>query len=245
MNVLKKIFDCLLIMKNYLYGFFMKVKTAFYSPSKISRSFWSSRNSKNWDLSSRYPELQDAQTKALIGFFNKNFKDKKIKMLDLGCSDGSSSIFIVKDYLRYGQGLDISSEFIKTANKEAKNNNINVDFSTWDACEEELKITNSFDVVMALGLFTCITEDKVFENIINAISTQVKKGTYLLIKDTLSDTHDTQKVLKNHLYAAKYRFIDQYVKDICDKGFKKLNLKSLYRFPSEPYASYFLIFEKL
>lgn len=244
MNIIKKIFDLIIIVKDYFLRICMMIKIAFYPASKISRSFWGGRNQKNWSLKSRYPKLYNSQERALRVFFRKRFGNRKINILDLGCADGDSSIFLVKDFIAYGQGFDISSNFIKSARDYARANKIKADFFVWDAFKQNLKITKAFDVVMALGLFTCITDEDVFHSIIGSIASQVKRGTYFIVKDTLAETLDAQKILKNHLYAAKYRYFESYLQNIYSRGFEKVEYQKLYQFPSEPYASYFLIFKK-
>ena len=72
----------------------------------------------------------------------------------------------------------------------------------------------------------------------------MKCGEYLIIKDTLREDLEAQEISKNHLYAAKYRYIDTYIDTICSKGYEKIEQKKLYQFPNEPYASYFLVFRK-
>lgn len=241
---LKKIFDVLLYTWNFGFKFLRKLKASICSANKISRSFWKHRNSKNWCLKTRYPELYHSQSDALVDFFNQYFENRKINILDLGCADGSSSIFIVKDFINYAQGFDISPDFISSAIIYAQKHNIKADFFTWDACKEDLKINHSFDVIMALGLFTCIIQDEVFLQIMNRISNLMESGGYLIMKDTLGDHLQSQKISKNYLYAAKYRYLDSYIDTICSKGYEKIEQRKLYQFPNEPYASYFLIFKK-
>jgi hypothetical protein len=57
---------------------------------------------------------------------------------------------------------------------------------------------------MTLGLFTCITDDSIFNSIIEDVSNQISCDTYFIVKDRLFESLESQKVLKNHLYAAKY-----------------------------------------
>jgi hypothetical protein len=64
------------------------------------------------------------------------------------------------------------------------------------------------------------------------------------MKDTLGDHLESQKISKNYLYAAKYRYIDSYIDTICSKGYEKIKQRKLHQFPNEPYASYFLVFKK-
>jgi hypothetical protein len=106
------------------------IKTALYPASKISRSFWGGRDSKNWNFKVRYPDLYNLQEVALKNFFRKVFGNRRVNILDLGCADGSCSIFLVKEFLAYGQGGDISPKLMDATAAYARTNNIKVDFFT-------------------------------------------------------------------------------------------------------------------
>ena len=118
-----------------------------------------------------------------------------MKILDVSSGRGTQSIFYAKEFGVEVTGIDISEEMVKSAIKNAKNENVQ-DLTTFDIGDsQELPFEdNVFDVVInecAVG----IPDDS--QNVLNEMARVVKKGRTVIIHEStwrkkLSDTEKAE-----------------------------------------------------
>lgn len=196
------------------YEEFLEAKNKSFA-SFSARDFWESRHS--WRLINVLPARYEKQKKFL--------NDKLIPLLrggdivcDFACACGDFS-FQIAHFVKHVDGFDISAQMIEKATKTAEENNIkNASFKCSDA--SEMVFDKIYDAFMMLGLLTYIFETKDVVEIIHKVNRSIKKGGYLVLKDTLT--------LKNAPY---YYFTDHsgnnsiirpkagYIKLFTDNGF--------------------------
>ncbi|MBN4083765.1 methyltransferase domain-containing protein [Mycoplasma sp. CSL10137] len=79
--------------------------------------------------------------------FDKYFKNKNFKLLDIGCGTGRTTFGLIKKGFTNILGVDISSNMIDTAKYLAKNDNINVNFEIANASKLHYA-NNSFEYAL-------------------------------------------------------------------------------------------------
>lgn len=143
----------------------MKVKT---NSSLMKQQEANQRISQFWDNTSTawqeiwgkhfhhgYFESNDsiatAQEKLLVQIAKLLNLSPDLKILDVGCGLGSSSIWLAQQFQAKVTGITISQKQIEIANQQAQTQNIkNVDFQLQDAHSLAQFADNSFDIVWAL-----------------------------------------------------------------------------------------------
>jgi len=92
-----------------------------------------------------------------VGEMISQYAHKKIKILELGCSEGIGLPLLTQNATEY-LGIDLDNEAIDYARKNWKNNNIN-----FECCNFlQIKLDRTFDVVLSLDVVEHIEPE--FEN---------------------------------------------------------------------------------
>ena len=106
-------------------------------------------------------------------------KDKKGKILDLGCGSGRN--IIPNNNIKY-YGVDFSEEMLKFAEINAKSNQINAIFFQTDIGKEKLPFKNDFfDAAVFISTLHCIPSAEDRENSIKELFRVMKKGSNAMI----------------------------------------------------------------
>ena len=131
-----------------------------------------------------------------LGAIMSLFPQKNLKILDIGCGSGWTSVF----YAQQGHtvlGIDISKGMIKLAETNKKKYNLpNLKFQTKNA--EDLKFNSEFDcVIFTDSLHHCIDVKKVLKNAHKSLK---KGGICILSEPGLfhSRSHSAKKAIKEY-----------------------------------------------
>lgn len=90
----------------------------------------------------------EKEVRFILKFIRENFKNKKIKILDLACGYGRHSILLAKKGY-FITGIDYSDFFLKLAREEVGKFNLkNVEFLKQDI--RKIKFKNEFDLVISM-----------------------------------------------------------------------------------------------
>jgi len=127
-----------------------------------------------WDnLSKDWNEKRKKQIKNIIKFL----KNKKGKLLDLGCGSGRN---FIKSDDRIVYGVDFSKKMLKFANKNAQKNKINVKLT--HASAEKLPFNNNFfDNALYSATLHCLDTSKKRKKSLQELFRVLKKGGKALI----------------------------------------------------------------
>ena len=208
---------------------------------KISKKFWSTRNNSNWNFMQDFKARFVRQRQYLLYFFVPQLTLSQT-VLDLGCSNGSCSSFIISPYCKRVYGIDISPEFIREAEEFAKANKINANFQAIDISENSELPIEYYDHGMALGLFTCIVSDEVFKKIVKNFLRSIKPGGLIALKDSVGKN---QRYHSTDSYAAKYRFKNKYIEEFEKNNCTLLVERQLgLEMTDDEIGSYFFILKK-
>lgn len=152
------------------------------------------------------PERTLKETRWLLKFIKKNFKKKKIKILDLACGYGRHSIPLAKAG-HLVVGVDYSRYFLNLAKTQIKNLNIkNLKLIRQDI--RKLQFKNYFDLVIniftSFGYFTNENDNiLVLKNVFKAL----KRGGYFIL-DLENPGRWMEMFLKNRKYENNFLTIE-------------------------------------
>jgi len=110
------------------------------------------------------------------------------RALDLGCGTGTNAITLAQNHWRV-TGVDFVSNAIKKAHHRAQQAGIQVEFILDDVTKLS-SIKSDFDLILDIGCFHNLTEDRKLKYIQNLRRLLAPKGTFLLyafIRSTDSD----------------------------------------------------------
>ncbi|SFC14208.1 Glycosyltransferase involved in cell wall bisynthesis [Marinospirillum celere] len=143
--------------------------------------------------------------------------------IDLACSDGefTSLLSIISSVTK---GYDISPKLVKKANESFGDSNITFEVS--DLVNEELH--GKYNTVSCMGLFTCITNNTHFKEIVEKIDRISGESCYLILKDTLTE-QDKSIHINNGNYEAIYRNEIDYIDTFKKYGFTITQRHSLHK----------------
>lgn len=130
-------------------------------------------------------------TKRLCDLINL---EKNEKVLDIACGNGTSAIYIAKEFKCAITGVDLSKENIRNAREKAKKEKLNnVNFVIRDS--ENLKFKDEFDAIISECSFcTFPNKDKAVKEMFKALNKNGRIG----ISDVIVDK--VPKKMKNMLY---------------------------------------------
>lgn len=177
---------------------------------KKSLKFWN-ENARNWSKMA-YSDKKNYTlfpSSEIRNFEIVNYlrgKNKKSKILDIGCADGK----LMEDLINIGfknlSGIDNSENMISIAKKKLKNNNSKLNFYTQDV--EKIKLKDEYNIITAIGLIEYLNNiNKFSKNIDNLL----KKNGILII--------ESRNKLFNLYSSNKYTLND---KNKLDKYFKEV-----------------------
>jgi len=127
-----------------------------------------------WDkISEEWNKCRKKTPKFVIGFL----KNKKGRLLDLGCGSGRN---FIKSDDRIVYGIDFSKEMLKFANKNAQKNKINVKLT--HASAEKLPFDNNFfDNALYSAVLHCLETPEKRKKSLKELFRVLKKGGKALI----------------------------------------------------------------
>ena len=180
-----------------------------WTPHKLEESVAQVKSEAYWrGASNTYLALPDfyEQKQVLLDEFLNNIP-KIDSAIDIGCGDGKFTLQIAA-HVNKIIGYDISQTLVEMAKRAASDANIrNVQYVVQSL--EEISPMEKFDLTSCMGVTSCILDDIRFLSILDSFSMLSRKGSLLLMIDTLSSGQD-QVVSDQNGYVAKYRSIDDY-----------------------------------
>jgi tocopherol O-methyltransferase len=159
-------------------------------------------------------EAQENLTRLLV---EKARIKKGVKILDVGCGVGGSSIWMAENLGATTVGLTISPVQVEIARKLAQDRRVNSSFLLMDA--EKMYFDDKFDVIWVLAALTHFRNQY---NFIKSATGFLKKGGKFIIFDWMLDEHVTDTLN------------DRYVKPVAER----MLLSSLY--PLNSYLKWFI-----
>ncbi len=126
---------------------------------------------KVWDeIAKKWKEFREVPSPSVIEFL----KDKKGKILDLGCGSGRNFSAINEEAEIYG--IDFSKEMLKYAKNKKPNSNLTQSTSSKIPFEENL-----FDATICVAVLHCIPDKKERQETINEIYRTLKPNSTAFI----------------------------------------------------------------
>ena len=139
----------------------------------------------------------------IVDFVITNFKDKKIKILDLGCGSGEVTLALAK--LGYkGDALDNSEGMLNICKQKLSNFSWNVILS--EAQDTHLK-NESYDLIIASGLIEYYQND---EELLLEITRLLKRSGHLIIN--VSNKNGYSTCLNSISYFFKQNYVFRTIK---------------------------------
>ena len=108
----------------------------------------------------------------------------KTKVLEIGCGTGPASCLLAKRGYDV-DGFDVSETAIEIARVNAKNRNLNINYSVNDICTISEINSGTYDVVIDGHCMHCITYDSDRHAALSNVFRLLKKGGYFIV-DTMS-----------------------------------------------------------
>ncbi len=139
----------------------------------------------------------------IIDFVKKNFENKNIKILDLGCGSGEVTLALAKLGYR-GDALDNSRGMLDICMKKLSGHNWN--FILNEAQNTNLK-NDSYDLIIASGLIEYYPDDNI---LLNEITRLLKKDGHLIIN--VSNIFGYSTCLNSITYFLKQNLIFKFIK---------------------------------
>lgn len=159
------------------------------------RDFWG--ETKDWVYSDLYPE----RSEIMHTFIKENFwfhLNKTDCAAEVACATGSLTLKTAK-YVAHIEGFEYSQFMVNQAREEAARSGVtNISFTQFDATKQ--KLPKCYDAISILGLFTCLLDDDVVEEIVKNLSNSIKNDGYLLLKDSYHETPGEKALLSIYCY---------------------------------------------
>lgn len=142
------------------------------------------------------------------------------RALDIGCGDGYFTRLIA-EFVDEVEAYDVSPALIQKAIDSASLHNVeNINYFVSEL--DKYKPSGSFDLLVCMGVVSCILDDEKFNYILNQLEHVTLEKGYLLTTDTLSSTDD-QIVAGDGGYLAKYRNEEKYLSEFTRRNFKLIH----------------------
>lgn len=207
------------------------------SDQELANAYW--RDTEDYNYSAAFPERHKNQ----IAFAQKWLlpRLKPIDhVLDLGCADGWFA-FLVSRRVQTIDAFDISEKLLARARDIASKVGVtNIHFELADV--STLTLTETYNHVFCMGLFTCILDDSGVTDVLSKVWQYLAPGGSLAVKDTLSQEND--RLYKTPNYRAQYRSRDNYVALIEKAGFRLVGEEYLSQKGVDSSISKCFLFEK-
>lgn len=154
--------------------------------NKKKMSFWNERANN-----AIHPGSDDFILKKIeINYINKHIQDG-MKILDIGCGDGSTIFEIEKNKNITGIGLDFSSSMIEKALKNQNNESSTIEFKQKSVLDISKQEFGEFDVVYTqrclINLDSFDEQKKAIENIKNVLK---NGGLYIMVESTVDGLNE-------------------------------------------------------
>lgn len=109
------------------------------------------------------------ETEELIELIQKKEKNKDIKILDIGTGSGCIAISIAKILTKTSlTAIDVSVDALEIAKKNAKANDVEINFLLHDILNHKLNFSEKFDVIVSNPPYVRLSEkEKMNENVLN------------------------------------------------------------------------------
>ncbi|QSE98425.1 peptide chain release factor N(5)-glutamine methyltransferase [Fulvivirga lutea] len=119
------------------------------------------------------------ETEELVNLIIKDYKDKKIKLLDVGTGTGCIPITIVKELkLNKAFAIDFDPRVIKVARQNAQKHNVELEFLMIDALKEPFPV-QGLDVIVSNPPYVLYSEKELMKPNV----TKYEPGTALYVSD--------------------------------------------------------------
>lgn len=192
---------------------------------KKSLKFWND-NAQNWSKMA-YSDKKNYTlfpSSEIRNFEIANYlkdKNKKSKILDIGCADGK----LMEDFINLGfqdlSGIDNSENMISIAKKKLKKNNLNLNFYTQDV--EKIKLKDKYNIITAIGLIEYLNNINKFSTKIDSL---LKKNGILIIesRNKLFNLYSSNRYTLNDK-----KKLDKYFEEVTnfEKEFKTKELEQI------------------
>lgn len=192
---------------------------------KKSLKFWND-NAQNWSKMA-YSDKKNYTlfpSSEIRNFEIANYlkdKNKKSKILDIGCADGK----LMEDFINLGfqdlSGIDNSENMISIAKKKLKKNNLNLNFYTQDV--EKIKLKDKYNIITAIGLIEYLNNINKFSIKIDSL---LKKNGILIIesRNKLFNLYSSNRYTLNDK-----KKLDKYFEEVTnfEKEFKTKELEQI------------------
>ena len=184
----------------------------------------------------------------IVDFVKKNFENKNIKILDLGCGSGEVTLALAK--LGYqGDALDNSKGMLDICRKKLSGYNWN--FILNEAQDTNLQNEN-YDLIIASGLIEYYDNDNI---LLNEIKRLLKKNGHLIINVSNKFGYSTClnsitylfkqslifKFIKSKLFKFKYGIVNFSVRKHNINNFKKTLEKFDFQISQDKYIGFSLL----
>jgi len=193
-----------------------------------NKSYWNLRARKNKNKiksTTNFNLIKDYEISILEYLFKKYLKNKKYRILELGCGNGINLKELKKKFPSFQfYGVDYSKEMIKYAKK----NNNNINFYLGDITNTDLyNKLPKFDLVFTNRCLINLKSNDKIKQAINKARVSIKKGGYIIFLENFMKGHKNQNKLRNIL-GLNFRKVAKFNKFLDENYFLKF-LKTNFR----------------
>ena len=210
----------------------------FDTAQQMSNQYWSEH--AVWNYKAEFPLRYRDQVAVATNLIIPRLKPSD-RMLDIGCANGWYTV-IFAPYCRWIDAYDLSEHLLAQARIIAERMGYkNIGFAQADVLT--LKLAETYDHAMCLGLLAYVMQDEKMVEILSMIREHMSAGGTLLLKDTLSTDRD--KLLHDKRYQSRYRTRNLYASLVEKAGFKLATEGQLGEPEPSNLCSRYFLFEKI